>query len=267
MTALLADMSTTMRALNAGLSMEGVTMYLFWLSTVAMGAGMFYFWLQRRTVATQYQSVMTVAGIICAVAAFHYWRMSGIYLEGVASLFDASGQRIEGAAITQFPTAYRYIDWLITVPLLVLEVPLLLNMGKKGSGLFRTLVAASLVMLVTAWVAEESPTGGSQWWTWYIVSCLAWLYIVFVLYTKATAAMASAPASIQESIKTLRLFVLVGWTIYPVGFLMALAGENGESWREVCYNVADVINKVFFGLVCYQGVKGLQDAKGHAAHA
>ncbi|MEY4119186.1 MAG: hypothetical protein RLZZ116_2514 [Planctomycetota bacterium] len=264
---ILADMSTTMRALNAGLSMEGVTMYLFWLATVAMGAGMFYFWLQRRTVATQYQSVMTVAGIICAVAAFHYWRMSGIYLEGVASLFDDKGQRIAGATITQFPTAYRYIDWLITVPLLVLEIPLLLNMGKKGAGLFRTLVGASLVMLVTAWVAEESPTGGTQWWTWYVVSCAAWFYIVYVLYTQATTAMAAAPQSIQDSLKTLRLFVLVGWTIYPVGFLMALAGENGESWREVCYNIADVINKVFFGLVCYQGVKGLQDSKGHAAHA
>jgi len=77
-----------MKALNAGLSMEGATMYLFWLSTVAMGAGMFYFWLQRKTVPLQYQTAVTVSGIICAVAAFHYWRMSGIYLEGVASLFN-----------------------------------------------------------------------------------------------------------------------------------------------------------------------------------
>ncbi|MBM4115410.1 MAG: hypothetical protein FJ252_06020, partial [Phycisphaerae bacterium] len=139
MTALLADMSTTMRALNAGLSMEGVTMYLFWLSTVAMGAGTIYFWLQRKTVKVQYQTAMTVAGIICAVAAFHYWRMAGIYLEGVAGLFDDNGQRIVGATIKQFPTAYRYIDWLITVPLLVMEFPLLLNLGKKGSDLFRGL--------------------------------------------------------------------------------------------------------------------------------
>ncbi len=256
-----------MRALNAGLSMEGVTMYLFWLSTVAMGAGMFYFWLQRKTVATQYQTVLTVAGIICAVAAFHYWRMSGIYLEGVAGLFNENGERIAGATISQFPTAYRYIDWLITVPLLVLEFPLLLNLGKKGSSLFRSLVFWSLVMLITAWVAEESPLGGGQWWTWYLVSCGAWLFIVYTLFTKVTVAMQTAPESIQQSLKTMRMFVLVGWTIYPVGFLMALAGDNGESWREVCYNVADVINKVFFGLVCYQGVKGLQSASGHAERA
>jgi sensory rhodopsin len=256
-TPILADMSTTMRALNAGLSMEGVTMYLFWLSTVAMGAGALYFWLQRKTVQVQYQTAMTVAGIICAVAAFHYWRMSGIYLEGVASLFNADGTRIEGAAIKQFPTAYRYIDWLITVPLLVMEFPLLLNLGKKGSELFKGLVFWSLVMLVTAWVAEESPTGSQQWWTWYVVSCGSWLYIVYMLFTKVTEAMETAPASIQASLKAMRLFVTIGWVIYPVGFLMALGGSNGESWREVCYNVADVINKVFFGLVCYQGVKGL----------
>ncbi|MFM1935611.1 MAG: hypothetical protein RI990_570 [Planctomycetota bacterium] len=263
MTILIADMSTTMRALNAGLSMEGVTMYLFWLSTVAMGAGALYFWLQRKTVPMQYQTAMTVAGIICAVAAFHYWRMSGIYLEGVAGLFNADGTRIEGATIKQFPTAYRYIDWLITVPLLVMEFPLLLNLGKKGAELFKGLVFWSLVMLVTAWVAEESPTGGQQWWTWYVVSCGAWLYIVYMLFTKVTEAMAEAPASIQSSLKTMRLFVTIGWVIYPVGFLMALNGGNGESWREICYNVADVINKVFFGLVCYQGVKALSD--GHRA--
>jgi bacteriorhodopsin len=261
LTLAVSDMTSTMKALNAGLSMEGVTMYLFWLSTVAMGAGAFYFWLQRQTVAKQYQTAMTVAGIICAVAAFHYWRMSGIYLEGVASLFDDNGQRIAGATIKQFPTTYRYIDWIITVPLLVMEFPLLLNMGKKGGSLFRNLVVAAMVMLVTAWVAEESPTGGQQWWTWYIVSCAAWLFIVYMLYTSVSTAMQSAPPSIAASLSTMRLFVAIGWIIYPVGFLMALSGSNGESWREVLYNIADVINKVFFGLVCYQGVKALEEKK------
>jgi bacteriorhodopsin len=252
-------LSDTSMALNAGLSIEGITMYLFWIGTVAMGAGTAYFWLMAGNVPRQYRSVMIVAGIITAVACFHYYRMSGIYLEQVAMLFDADGNRIDGAEIGQFPTAYRYIDWLITVPLLVLEIPLLLNLGKKGKGLFRSLVGASVVMLVFAWVAEESVVGSSAWWINYVISCVAWLYIVFILYTKVNEQMKTQPPSIVRSLKTLRLFILVGWTIYPVGFLMALAGPEGESIREVCYNVADVINKVFFGLVCYQGVKALSD--------
>ena len=254
-------------ALNAGLSIEGITMYLFWIGTVAMGAGTFYFWLMAGNVPRAYRSVMVVAGIITAVACFHYYRMGGLYLEQVAALFDAAGNRIEGAEVGQFPPAYRYIDWIITVPLLVLEVPLLLNIGKKGAGLFRTLVGASIVMLVTAWIAEESPLGGGAWWGFYLVSCAAWFYIVFVLFTKVNEQMKTQPPSIVQSLKTIRLFILVGWTIYPVGFLMALAGPDGESIREICYNIADVINKVFFGLVCYQGVKALasDNAKTPAA--
>ncbi|MEQ9453273.1 MAG: bacteriorhodopsin [Phycisphaeraceae bacterium] len=257
----LADMSTTMRALSAGMSIEGITMYLFWVGTVAMGAAAAYFFMQRNAVPLEYQNVMTVASIICGVACYHYLRMSGIYAEGVASLYDENGQRIAGATIAAFPTAYRYIDWLITVPLLLMEFPLLLNLGKQARNLFVNLALASLAMLILAWIAEESPIGGTNWWAFYILSCLAWAYIVFVLYTQVNTAMQSAPPSIQASLKTLRLFILVGWSIYPIGFLMALSGDSGESYREILYNVADVINKVFFGLVCYQGIKVLAESR------
>ncbi|GDX99755.1 xanthorhodopsin [Phycisphaerae bacterium] len=257
--------SDTATALRVGLSVEGVTLYLFWLGTVAMGAGALYFWLMMGTVAKSYRSVMVVAGIICAVACFHYFRMSAIYLEQVAGLFDAAGQRIAGKTITQFPTAYRYIDWLITVPLLVLEVPLLLRLGRKGTGLFRSLVLASIVMLVFAWIAEVSPVGGTSWWVNYLISCVAWFYIVYILFSQVSAQMQAQPESIVRALKGLRMFILVGWTIYPLGFLMALVGTQGESIREICYNIADVINKVGFGLVCYQGVR--MASEGEADHS
>ncbi len=249
--------SETSIALNAGLSVEGVTMYLFWISTVAMGAGTAFFWLMAGSVPRPYRSVMVVAGIITAVACYHYFRMSDIYTGQVASMFNADGERIPGKSIAQFPVAYRYIDWLITVPLLVLEIPLMLNLGGRSRGLFRSLVGAAIVMLVFAWIAEVSVIGSQTWWGFYIASCLAWAYIVFVLYTKLNQQMATQPPSIVKSLRTLRLFVLVGWTIYPVGFLMALVGPSGESLREICYNIADVINKVGFGLVCYAGISAL----------
>ncbi len=251
--------SETSIALNAGLSVEGVTMYLFWISTVAMGAGTAFFWLMAGSVPKAYRSVMVVAGIICGVACYHYFRMSDIYIGQVASLFTASGERIPGKVIAQFPVAYRYIDWMITVPLLVLEIPLLLNLGNKSKGLFRSLVGAAVAMLVLAWIAEVSKIGSPEWWGFYIASCLAWFYIVFVLYTKLNQQMATQPPSIVKSLQTLRVFILVGWTIYPVGFLMALAGPSGESIREICYNIADVINKVGFGLACFAGVYALAE--------
>ena len=259
------ELSETTRALQAGLSLEGITMYLFWTSTVAMGAGALFFWLMQGTVARPYRSVMVVAGIICAVACFHYWRMSGIYIEGLAQLFDAQGNRIEGAEIQNFPTAYRYIDWFITVPLLLLEFPLLLALGSKGKSLFRNLTLGAALMLVFAWIAEESVVGSGTWWGFYLISCAAWGYIVYVLYTQVSRRIAEAPPSIARSASIMRLFILVGWVIYPLGFLMALAGPGGESVREIFYNVADVINKVGFGLVCYAGVKALEEPRGETA--
>ena len=253
-------MNETMQALNAGLSIEGITMYLFWVGLVAMGAGAAFFWLSMGTVPKAYRSVNIVAGIICAVAAFHYWKMSGIYVANVAMLFDSTGARIPGAEIGQFPTAYRYIDWFITVPLLVLEFPLLLRLGKADKGIFRGLVLGAVVMLITAWIAEEAVTGGATWWTFYLISCAAWAYIVFMLFTKVSERMRTAPAAIARSAATMRAFIIVGWAIYPIGFLMALAGPGGESFREIFYNIADVINKVGFGIVCYGGAKALAEA-------
>jgi bacteriorhodopsin len=256
---MLADMSTTMKALNAGLSIEGITLYLFWVSTVAMGTGALYFFLMKGSASRAYQSVYVVAGLICAVAAFHYYRMSGIYVEGVASLFDAEGNRIEGATISAFPTAYRYIDWLITTPLLLMEFPLLLNLGAKAKGLFYKLVILDVLMLVFAWIAEESVLGSASWWINYVISCVFWLLIVATLYGQVSKAIDEAPGPIAASARTMRLFILVGWVIYPIGFLMALAGDAGGSYREILYNVADVINKVGFGLVCFAGAQGLAE--------
>ena len=257
-------MSETMRALEAGLSIEGITMYLFWVGIVAMGAGAVFFWLTIPKLPKAYQSVNVVAGIICAVACFHYVKMSGIYVEGVASLFNANGERIEGKELSAFPTAYRYIDWFITVPLLVLEFPLLLRLGQKGKGIMRNLVGASVVMLVFAWVAEESAVGTSAWWINYLISCGAWGFIVFTLYTTVSQRIKEAPAPIARSANIMRLYILIGWSIYPIGFLMSLGGAEGESIREICYNVADVINKVGFGLVCFAGAQGLAEMDAEA---
>ena len=121
------EMSMTMKALQAGLSAEGVTMYLFWLGIVGMGAGSLYLFMMQSALSATYKKVAIVAGIICAVACFHYYRMSTIYVESLANAITiAEDGSVSIGELAAFPTAYRYIDWLITVPLMVLEFPLLL---------------------------------------------------------------------------------------------------------------------------------------------
>ena len=143
-------MSDTMLALKAGLTTEGITMYLFWLGIVGMGAGSLYLFMMQSTLSATYKKVAIVAGIICAVACFHYYRMSTIYVESLADAIQlaADGETVESIGELTFPTAYRYIDWLITVPLMVLEFPLLLALGRRANGMFYSLGGISLAMLI-----------------------------------------------------------------------------------------------------------------------
>ncbi len=221
------------------LTMSSITQYLFWIATVAMGAGTVFFFLERSSVDPKYRSVMTVAGLVTGIACFHYFRMAGTYAGG------------------DFPTEYRYIDWIITTPLLLVKFPLLLQLGPKGKGLLVQLVSLDIVMIVTAYIAEVSAVGSGQWWSFFIIACIAELAIVGLLYSKVSGVIATAPAPIARSARTMRLFILIGWAIYPIGFLMALGGGTGADLREIFYNVADVINKVGFGLVAYAGIKAL----------
>ena len=241
----LAEMSSSMEVLEALKSgqlgmVEGVTMYLFWLGIVGMGAGALYLFMMQGSLSKTYKKVAIVAGIICAVACFHYYRMAGIYVEGLANSLNGDGMT--------FPTAYRYIDWIITVPLMVLEFPLLLNLGKKGRPLFWSLGLVSLAMLIFAWIAETSELGSGAWWGNYVISCICWLIMVGILFTQVTKAAAHLPSNFQGILGVMKGFILIGWIIYPIGFLLALSGN--ESTREIAYNIADVINKVGFGVAC-----------------
>jgi len=224
----------------ANTPIQSITLYLFFAATVAMGAATAYFVLERGNAPAKYRSVLTVAALVTGIACFHYTKMTSQYMYG-----------------GNFPTALRYIDWLFTTPLLLIKFPLLLQMGDRGRKFFLQLVALDVAMIATAFVAETAPVGGTTWWGFFLVACVFELLIGAVLFLSMGRAIREAPRSIASALHTMRLFILVGWAIYPIGFLMALTGA-GE-YREIAYNVADVINKVGFGLVAFHGIKTLGD--------
>ena len=239
MNLLLADATSNYSTVAGGLNIESLTFYLFWLACVCMGAATVFFFLERSNVPAKYQTTLTVSGLITGIACFHFFKMAAIY---------------EGGG---FPTEYRYIDWVITTPLMLIKFPLLLGLGAKGKKLLTQLVALDLIMIATAYVAEVSAVGSGMWWSFFLVACVAELLIVGILYTRMNDAILDSPQPISKAVRLMRTFILVGWAIYPIGFLMALTGESGGALRELFYNVADVINKVGFGLVAYNGIKAI----------
>lgn len=164
--------------------------------------------------------------------------------------------------IDGFPTEIRYIDWLVTTPLLLIKFPLLLGLkGGKGRSLLTKLVIADIIMIIGGYIGESSINlagGFTQLGLWaYVVGCIAWFYIIYLLFTNVTKAAEDKPAPIRKALLQMRLFILIGWAIYPVGYAVTLfaPGIEVQLVRELIYNFADLINKVGFGLIAFFAVK------------
>jgi sensory rhodopsin len=231
------------------------TQYMFWVGFVGMAAGTLYFLVERSSLNPEYRSTATVAALVTFVAAVHYFFMK-----------DAVGTSGLVSEIEAFPTEIRYIDWLITTPLLLVKFPLLLSLkGRIGNLLLVKLLSADVIMIVSGYIGETSinTAGGfTQLGLWsFVIGTVAWIYIIYLLYTTVTEAAQKRPAPIKKALLNMRLFILVGWAIYPIGYAVTLlsSGIEVQLVRELIYNVADLTNKVGFGLVAFFAVKAMSN--------
>jgi len=160
------------------------------------------------------------------------------------------------------PTFLRYVDWTLTVPLMCVEFYLITKKAGAKMGLLWKLIFASVVMLVTGYFGEALYTESSVMWG--VISGAAYFYIVYLVWKGEVAQLAaSAGAQVQKAVKVLSWFVLVGWAIYPLGYILGtpggflglwVPGENIDDYKQIMdivYNIGDAINKIGFGLVIY----------------
>ena len=149
------------------------------------------------------------------------------------------------------PTVYRYIDWLITVPLQIIEFYLILKVCTNvGSGLFWKLLSASVLMLVFGFVGE---TGGASANLMGILGVIAWLYIIYEVFMGEAGKLnaASGNAAAQSAFNSIRWIVTIGWAIYPIGYWVGVGTNADMASANLIYNYADFINKIAFGLAIY----------------
>ena len=206
----------------------------FWLISMALVASTAFFFLERDRVAGKWKTSLTVSGLVTLVAAVHYFYMRDVWI--------ATGST---------PTVYRYIDWLITVPLLMIEFYLILSaITKVSTGVFWRLVIGTLVMLVGGYVGEA---GYADVMTSFIVGMLGWFYILYEIFAgEASKASEEAPESVRNAFSTMRWIVTIGWAIYPIGYFMGyMAGGVDANSLNIIYNLADVLNKIAFGVIIW----------------
>jgi bacteriorhodopsin len=206
----------------------------FWIISAAMVASTFFFWVERDRAVGKWKTSLTVAAMVTGIAAIHYFYMRGVWI--------STGES---------PLVFRYVDWLLTVPLQIIEFYLILAaIAVVKSSLFWRLLIASVIMLVAGYLGE---IGAVNVWVGFIVGMLGWLYIIYEIFAgEASQINASkGTAASQRAFNALRLVVTVGWAIYPIGYVVGYTGGGSAEGINIIYNLADFINKIAFGVVIW----------------
>ena len=217
----------------------------FFIGYMAMFAASIFFFFERSRVDDKWKLSLLVSALITFIAAVHYYYMKDFY--------NATGEN---------PTFLRYIDWTLTVPLMCVEFYLLTKAAGAKKGLLWKLILASVWMLVAGLIGEAgNPEGGDTTHsvTWGVISTIGYIYILYSAWFGEVAQLANASnnETVKRGVRTLAWFVLVGWAIYPIGYMCMPGGwlNTAFGWGsenvDLFYNIADAINKIGFGLVVY----------------
>jgi bacteriorhodopsin len=207
----------------------------FWLISMALVAATAFFFVERDRVVGKWKTSLTVSGLVTLIAAVHYFYMRDVWVSTGAS-----------------PTAFRYIDWLLTVPLLMIEFYLILSaVAKVPAGVFWRLLLGTVVMLGFGYVGEVGILDPQiAFWP----SMAAWGFIIWEIFkgeaSKINAGLANP--NVQKAYKTMTLLVTVGWAIYPLGYFIGYFTPGADAGvMNLIYNIADFWNKIAFGLVIW----------------
>jgi|TARA_B110000858_G_scaffold26768_2_gene27947 bacteriorhodopsin len=207
----------------------------FWLISMALVAATAFFFIERDRVAGKWKTSLTVSGLVTLIAAVHYFYMRDVWVSTGSS-----------------PTELRYIDWLLTVPLLMVEFYLVLSaVTKVPARVFWKLLLGSIAMLGFGYAGETGMMGVTPA---FILGLLGWAFIVWEIF-KGEASQINAGlsnANVQNAYKWMLICVTIGWSIYPIGYFMGYMGGGADAASlNIVYNLADFVNKIGFGVIIW----------------
>ena len=202
--------------------------------TAVMLGAFVYFLTQMNSVAKQYRNGVAVSAVVVGIAGYHYFRMWSGWAEGTVN---------EG---------YRYADWLITVPLLVIELLIVLGVtADRRKKLMTSLVPATVLMIGLGYPGETSANDTTKW-TFWVLSMIPFLYILFTLSGELKAAKSRETGAVSKSINNATKILLVTWLVYPISYLIPVVftvSDGAEAGRQVAYTIADITAKALYGLM------------------
>lgn len=226
------------------------------LAIASLGFTALYLVLSRGRVAPRYRNALLVSATVCGIATYHYFRIFSNFRESYPA-----GQTVNSAhalSNIEFNEAYRYVDWLLTVPLLLVETVAVMALGKIAQrSLLIKLVPASALMIGLGYPGEIASGTGTRA-LWGALSTIPFVYLLYVLFVELSRSLVRQPVEVQHTIKMLRLALLGLWGVYPIAYLFPIfggsffGGSDGFVLRQAGYSLADIFAKAAYGLAIYK---------------
>jgi len=234
----------------------------FSLTIAAMGGAAIYFFMTKSSVSPKYRSAITTSGVLLSIATYHYFRIYASWHEAYALIGDSYK-----ATPTHFENAYRYADWFLTVPLLLIELVMVLALPKaEGRSLLIRLVIAAMIMIGLGYPGEIATDAPTRWFFW-AASMIPFTYLLFELFIKLTKTLDSQPEAARGLISSARYVLLVTWAFYPIAFAIVTVTGANNPWGlvilQIGYSVADIASKVGYGLVIHAIARAKSEAEGY----
>jgi bacteriorhodopsin len=214
------------------------------------GASTVFFFAQRSQVAPAYKTALTLSGLVCLIAFYHHLRMFESFNDAYTLLY---GEVL--ATGTQFNVAYRYVGWLLTVPLLLLQLVLVMRLSKEETYSRGTkLVFAAILMVILGYLGEGSVALsqlGDRWIYW-ILAMIPFAYILYSLVEGLGPSILKQPKNVQSLVSNSRWLLIISWTFYPIIYLFPMINQEASYVSiQVGYTIADVLSIGIFGVMIY----------------
>jgi bacteriorhodopsin len=228
----------------------------------AMLASFIFFVLARGQVLPKYRPALIMSALVVAIAGYHYFRILESW-QGAYALVDGAYQPTG----KPFNDAYRYVDWLLTVPLLTAELVAVLSLARdRSASLTWRLAGAAALMVILGYPGEIAGTVTERA-IWGFVSTIPFVYILFVLFRELGPAIERQPPQAQVLVRNIRLLLFATWGFYPIVYLLPILGVSLLSAEavlgvQVGYSIADVAAKCGYGLVIYAIARAKTEAEG-----
>jgi bacteriorhodopsin len=227
----------------------------FSFGIAAMGSATIFFWLQIPNVSKSYRTALTITGIVTLIATYHYFRIFNSWVEAFEVVSKDGGDYTVKLTGTPFNDAYRYVDWLLTVPLLLIELILVMKLPQQETAsLGWKLGVASALMVALGYPGEIQEDPAVRWF-WWTLAMIPFFYVVFTLIVGLAEATSKQPSAAAGSlVSAARYLTVVSWLTYPFVYIIknvGLAGPTATMYEQVGYSIADVMAKAVFGVLIW----------------